>query len=70
MMKLSENFNCRGWAVFIKIRTSFFLFLMFQVYHSVDVNFKNIFSDCKRTFIQNKFVIYFYLVLEKLSSRD
>jgi hypothetical protein len=70
MTKFSENFNCRGWAVFIKTRTSFFLFLMFQVYHSVVVNFKNMFSDCKKIFIKSNCVIYFYLVLETLSGRD
>jgi hypothetical protein len=49
-MKPSENFAWMGLAAFIRIRTNFFLFLMFQLYQFVVTNFKNIVSDCKHDF--------------------
>jgi hypothetical protein len=49
-MKPSENFSWMGLAALIKIRTNFFLFLVFQLYQFVVTNLSNIFSDCKHHF--------------------
>jgi hypothetical protein len=52
-MKASKNFAWMGMAALIKIRTNFFLFLVFQLYQFVVTNLSNIFSDCKNNFISD-----------------